>query len=289
MLSSKGSSASDHRPRAENLQVSTHETLTEQPTDPGLPVLGAPSARQRASRWWRRHRWLKRSLIGVVCLLLVAVLAFVTVWNLTPGVSDAQARTSAIVASHGGISDAGISPQRVSEALVATEDSRFYSHHGLDPESIVRGLYTFATQGTLEGATLDAQLAKLLYSAERSGVWATTQEAMLALKLDDRYSKRQILAMYLDAAYFGHGAWGVEKASRVYFGLPPDQLSWGQASLLAGLVNAPTAYDPTAHLTLARSRQRHVLDRLVATHVLTRAQAEAVFAEPLRPALAFAG
>ena len=59
--------------------------------------------------------------------------------------------------------------------------------------------------------------------------------------------------MYLDAAYFGHGAWGVEKASRVYFGVAPDQLSWGQASLLAGLVNAPTAYDPTAHLTLARS------------------------------------
>jgi membrane peptidoglycan carboxypeptidase len=68
-----------------------------------------------------------------------------------------------------------------------------------------------------------------------------------------------------------------------------DQLSWGQASLLAGLVNAPTAYDPTAHLTLARSRQRHVLNRLVATHVFTPAEADAVFAEPLKPALPFAG
>ncbi|HEX4431904.1 MAG TPA: biosynthetic peptidoglycan transglycosylase [Frankiaceae bacterium] len=268
-----------------------HDTLAEQPTHPGLPVVVAPGPGRgrRVRLWFRRHRWVKRTLVGLLSLLLISVLAFVTVWNLTPGVSDAQARTAAIVASHGAISDKGVPPQRVSQALIATEDSRFYSHHGLDPQSIARGVYTFVTQGTLQGATLDAQLAKLLYSGEHSGVWYTTQEAMLALKLDDSYTKRQILAMYLDAAYFGHGAWGVEKASEVYFGLPADRLSWGQASLLAGLVNAPTAYDPTAHLTLARSRQHHVLDRLVATHVLTRTQADAVFAEDLHPAVPFTG
>ncbi len=265
-----------------------HETLAEQPTQPGLPVVAAPRP-DRGRLFWRRHRWLKRLLLSCLALALVAVLAFVTLWNLTPGVSDAQARTAAIVASHDGITDAGVPPQRVSEALIATEDSRFYSHHGLDPQSMVRGLYTFVTRGSLEGATIDAQLAKLLYSGDHTGVWPTTQEAMLAVKLDHRYSKREILSMYLDAAYFGHGAWGVEKASRVYFGVAPDQLSWGQASLLAGLVNAPTAYDPTAHLTLARSRQRHVLNRLVATRVLTPAQADAVFAEPLHPALPFTG
>jgi membrane peptidoglycan carboxypeptidase len=281
-------------PPAEESQVSTHEILAEQPTQPGLPVVvapetGRPSGPGRFRLWFHRHRWVKRFLLGCLALLLAVVLAFVTDWNLTPGVSDAEARTAAIVASHGGISDEGAPPQRVSEALVATEDSRFYSHHGLDPQSIARGLYTFVTQGTLQGATLDAQLAKLLYSGDHTGVWPTTQEAMLALKLDETYSKHQILAMYLDAAYFGHGAWGVEKASRVYFGLAPDQLSWGQASLLAGLVNAPTAYDPTVHLTLARSRQHHVLDRLVATHVLTRAQANVVFAEDLHPAVPFTG
>lgn len=267
------------------------DTLAEQPTQPGLPVVVAPGPGPwtRIRLWFRRHRWVKRILLSLIALLLVLALAFVTIWNLSPGVADAQARTAAIVASHGGISDEGAPPQRVSAALIATEDSRFYSHHGLDPRSIARGLYTFVTQGTLQGATLDAQLAKLLYSSDHHGVWYTTQEAMLALKLDDSYSKRQILAMYLDAAYFGHGAWGVEKASRVYFGLDANQLSWGQASLLAGLVNAPTAYDPTAHLTLARSRQHHVLDRLVATHVLTRPQANAVFAEDLHPAVPFTG
>ncbi len=277
------------------MKVSVHEPLTgqpEPPTVPGLPVVVAPDPGRRRSRWfawWRRHRWVRRIALSFLTLVLVIVVAFVSIWKLTPGVADAEDRTAAIVADHGGISDAGIPPQKVSAALLATEDSRFYSHHGLDPQSLARGLYTFVTQGKLEGATIDAQLAKLLYSGGHTGVWETTQEAMLAVKLDHSYSKRQILAMYLDAAYFGHLAWGIEKASQVYFGVPSDQLSWGQASLLAGLVNAPTAYDPTAHLTLARSRQRHVLDRMVATHVFTKAQANAVFAQPLHPAVPFSG
>ena len=95
--------------------------------------------------------------------------------------------------------------------------------------------------------------------------------------------------MYLDAAYFGHGAYGVVDAARTYFGVAPSQLSWAQASMLAGLVNAPTAYDPTAHLHLARSRQRHVLDRLVAVKALTTAQADTIYAAPLDPAIAFSG
>jgi penicillin-binding protein 1A len=268
--------------------VSVHEPLAEQPTQPSLPVVPARGP-GRVRLWWHRHPWLRRILLTLVTLLLVAVLGFIALWNLTPGVSDAKTRTAEIVAEHGGITDAGSPPQKVSQAIVATEDSRFYSHHGLDPQSLARGMYTLVTQGKLEGATLDAQLAKLLYAGDHSGAWWTTQEAMLAVKLDDKYSKREILAMYLDAAYFGHNAWGVEKASQVYFGVAPDQLSWGQASLLAGLVNAPTAYDPTAHLALARSRQRHVLDRLVATHVLTPAQANVVFAEPLKPAVPFGG
>ncbi|MCW2525866.1 MAG: putative Transglycosylase, partial [Pseudonocardiales bacterium] len=131
--------------------------------------------------------------------------------------------------------------------------------------------------------------AKLLYTGEHSGLLVTAEESVLAFKLDTEYSKREILAMYLDAAYYGHGAYGVETASHTYFGLDADQLSWGQASLLAGLVNAPTAYDPTAHLHLARERQAHVLNRLVATHVLTRSQADAAYAQDLHPAVSFSG
>ena len=236
-----------------------------------------------------RRRWPRRLLLGLLALVIVLLIAGVTLWNVTPGVSDARARTAAIVRSHDAISDNGVLPERVTKALVATEDSRFYSHTGLDPKAIARGVWHLVSQGSLQGATLDAQLAKLLYSDGHDSFWSTTEDAVLAVKLDESYSKKQILAMYLDAAYFGHGGWGVERASRGYFGLPPGELSWGQASLLAGLVNAPSAYDPTAHLHLARERQQHVLDRLVATKVLTRQQADAAFAQPLNPAVAFTG
>jgi membrane peptidoglycan carboxypeptidase len=100
-------------------------------------------------------------------------------------------------------------------------------------------------------------------------------------KLEARYSKQQILEMYLAAVYFGHGFYGLPAAARGYFEVAPSRLSWAQASLLAGLVQAPTAYDPYTHLDLARSRQRHVLDRLVATRVLTSGEADAAFAAPL--------
>jgi hypothetical protein len=254
------------------------DTAAHIPEPPAAPV-------RRVRRW----RWLRRLLAALLALLLVMLLAGVLAWNVAPGVGDAPARTGAILREHGGTSDRGIPPTRVSAALVATEDSRFYSHHGLDPESLTRGLLSFASGGQLGGATLDAQLAKLLYANGRSGAWAKSEEAILALKLDHAYSKRQILAMYLDAAYFGHGSYGIEAAAQNYFGLSPDRLSWGQASLLAGLVNAPTAYDPTVHLHLARERQRHVLDRLVATGVLTARQADAVYAQSLNPTVSFSG
>ena len=87
--------------------------------------------------------------------------------------------------------------------------------------------------------------------------------------------------MYLGGVYYGHGFYGLADAARGYFGTAPERLTWGPASMLAGLVQAPSAYDPYAHLDLAKQRQRHVIDRLVATHVLTAAQGDAAFAETL--------
>jgi len=87
--------------------------------------------------------------------------------------------------------------------------------------------------------------------------------------------------MYLSAVYFGHGFYGLPAAARGYFATAPADLSWAQASMLAGLVQAPSAYDPYAHLDLARRRQRHVLDQLVATGTLTASQADTAFAAPL--------
>ena len=138
------------------------------------------------------------------------------------------------------------------------------------------------------GATIELQLAKMLY-APGTSLGSELRQVGVAFRLDLHFSKQRILALYLDAAYFGDGAYGVVAAASHYFGLAPSQLSWAQASLLAGLVQAPSEYDPHGHFTLARQRQSHVLARLVATHQLTSSQAAQVWNTPLDPLVPFYG
>ncbi len=209
---------------------------------------------------------------------------------LTPSVADAPQRARAILAAHHTPSDNGVVPRRVAAALLATEDSRFYSDPALDARGLARAGWGLVTARNDEGgATIEVQLAKLLYTPARSGPGAELEQVGIAIKLDQRYSKHTILAMYLDAAYFGDGAYGVTAAAHRYFGLPPGRLSWAQASLIAGLVQAPSAYDPHLHFSLAIERRRHVLSRLVAVHVLTAARARRIERQPLHPAVSFGG
>ena len=217
---------------------------------------------------------------GLTIALLVALAAL---WVRTPGVADAEQRVHALeVAHHAPALPVLPRSDKVAQALVATEDSRFWSSPGVDPISIVRaGVATLAGSGDVGGATLEQQLAKNLWFGGRRDHLAQVEELVLALKLDRAWPKDQVLRMYLAQVYFGHGYYGLDQASRGYYGVAPDQLTWAQASMLAGLVQAPSAYDPVSHLAAGRQRQRHVLDRLVSTGVLTTAQADAAFAAPL--------
>ena len=131
------------------------------------------------------------------------------------------------------------------------------------------------------GATLYQQLAKILYVPGRSGLLGKAEQILLGVKLALSYPKTRILQMYSDVAYFGDGYYGLRAASCGYFGVAPAGLNWPQAALLAGLVQAPSAYDPFAHPALARAREAHVLGRLAATGTLTRAQAERAYRQPL--------
>ncbi|HMA46658.1 MAG TPA: biosynthetic peptidoglycan transglycosylase, partial [Frankiaceae bacterium] len=225
----------------------------------------------------RRLRRLARSLLVVVVVVVLAVGVLLAV---TPSTGDAPRRVAARAAA-GAVPLAGPLPARVVAALVATEGSRFYHHHGVDPRGAVRGMLGPLVGGDGGGATLDQQLVKIFYTGGRRGLVDRVEQVALAVKLDARFSKDEILRLYLDTVYFGHGFYGVTAAARGYFGRDPARLTWAQASLLAGLVQAPSAYDPLAHLAAARARQRHVLDRLVATGRLSRPQADAVAADPL--------
>jgi membrane peptidoglycan carboxypeptidase len=233
--------------------------------------------RRRAGRRLRRWLW-----ILLACTVLVPIAGVGVLWPLTPSVADAESRIGTRLASHGA-RDPGVLPRpdKVGVAIIATEDSRFSSHHGLDALGLLRAAGTAlgGSRRDYGGATLDQQLAKNLYTD--NSLAAKVEQVVLSFKLEASYTKGQILQMYLAEVYFGHGYYGLGAASRGYFGTAPSALSWAQASLLAGLVQAPSAYDPYRHLDLARSRQRHVLDRLVATRTLTSAAAAAAFRAPL--------
>ncbi|UZJ25184.1 transglycosylase domain-containing protein [Rhodococcus antarcticus] len=228
-----------------------------------------------------RRSWPRRlGALFVAALVLAGVLG-TAAWQLTPSVSDAQARIALRLAVFGANDPGSLPvPDRVGQAVIATEDATFTRNPGLSAS----GMYRYVTSpvtGDAGSATLEQQLAKVLYSNGSQALPAQAEDAVLAVKLDAGYTKDQVLQMYLAAVYFGHGFYGLSAAARGYFGLAPADLSWAQASLLAGLVQAPSAYDPLQHLDLAVSRQGHVLDRLVATGVLSAAQATAARTAPL--------
>ncbi len=230
----------------------------------------------------------RRLLIGGAALLAaIAILlatGFVYLLSL-PGTGDAEARVRRILAEHGGTLGRLPPPAKLAKAVVEVEDENFYANVAVN---ILDGagraaLATLQTGGDPGGSTIGQQLAKRLYP-HAGGLGGTLEEIGVAVKLSMHYSKAQILNMYLSSVYYGNGYWGDVAAARGYFGVSPRVLTWGEATMLAGLPQAPSEYDPVHHLGLARQRQRHVLDQLVDNHVLSTARANAIFRErlPLR-------
>ena len=187
----------------------------------------------------RRRRRGRRLLRGVLALLVLLAVLLGAGWVLTPSVDDAPQRVAAFLAQHDSPALAGAVPSRLADALIATEDSRFRSNPGVDPVSLLRAPWTLLTGQDAGGATLEQQLAKNLYeNGDNSGLQKVT-ELFLALKLDSSFSKDEILRLYLDDGYYGHGFYGLTAATKGYFGVAPAKLTEAQASLLAGLFQAP--------------------------------------------------
>jgi membrane peptidoglycan carboxypeptidase len=229
----------------------------------------------------------RRRRIAVVSALLVGLLLTIAaggyVYLLTlPGVGDAEQRVATILRQHNGTPLALPPPARLAAATVSVEDENFYSSALVD---VVKGvgraaLASLETSEDPGGSTIAQQLAKRLYPHGAS-LFGTLEEIGLGVKLSLHYSHAEVLTMYLDSIYYGNGYWGAVAAARGYFHTGPRQLTWGEAAMLAGLPQAPTAYDPVHHLALARQRQRHVLDQLVVNGQLSSAAANRAFAEPL--------
>ena len=224
------------------------------------------------------------SLLGAVVVVCASTAA--TAWVVSPAGSMLQPRVQLRLRNTGGrtVAASAIAPI-LRDAVVATEDERFYRHHGIDIIGVLRALpYDLTHLSLAEGAsTITEQVAKLLYLQGNDHTpWRKLEDAAVALKLEGRYTKEQILAAYLDSAYFGEGAYGAWAASEHYFGVSPGELDTAQATLLAGLVQAPSLYDPLRHPSLARARQVEVLRSLVRNGFLTEEDAAAALSRPLR-------
>lgn len=241
---------------------------------------------------WDRPRWRRpgrgrRLLRWLVALLTAVVLlggaAFGLLYLATPSVHNAPALARAIDQAHHARYPGPRVPSLFAESLVATEDHRFYSEPGIDLFAVARvAAATLTGHGAEQGgATLYQQLAKMLYTPGDSGVATEAEQVMLGIKLDQTYSKAQILRMYADVAYFGHGYYGLAAASCGYFGTAPTGLTLSEAATLAGLVQGPSADDPIAHYARGRAREAHVLSRLVATGKITAAQSARAYAQGL--------
>ncbi|MGZ6248979.1 MAG: penicillin-binding protein 1A [Syntrophales bacterium] len=174
-------------------------------------------------------------------------------------------------------------PKVVIQAFVAAEDARFYQHTGFDLQSMTRAFYKNIEAGRIVqgGSTITQQVAKSLYLSSEKSYVRKIKEAVLAYKIDKYLSKDEIMNLYLNHIYLGHGTYGIEAASQGYFGKSARHLTLAEASLLAGLPKAPSSYSPFLHLDRARQRQAYVLERMVEDEYITTAEKERALAAPI--------
>ena len=173
-------------------------------------------------------------------------------------------------------------PPLVQHAFIAVEDRRFYQNQGIDIRSILRAFLVDITGHALQGgSTIAQQLARNIYLTQADTISRKIKEAVLALELNRRYTKPEILDMYLNWIYLGEHAYGIEAAAETYFGVPVGRLTLPETALLAGLPQAPVGYDPYFHAARALARRNTVLAIMAQQHYITAKQAVAAEAAPL--------
>jgi membrane peptidoglycan carboxypeptidase len=278
----------------------------DQPTAPRKRASAAKPAgwRPGLAKWgsirtWTRREWLTVAgvLAGLLLLLILGTFAYAYATLPDPSKLDLTGGTIRVTDRHGALIEQrnsqgvrvtpvkldNISPN-LQNATIAVEDKHFYQHHGVDWGRVIKaGVIDVIARRPAQGAsTITEQLAKVaIIQSPKKTILRKLREAMIATALESRYSKKQILELYLNSIYYGHNATGIEAASQVYFNVHAKDLTLGQASLLAGLPQGPSYYDPALHKDRAVARQAIVLDAMVNTKVITQEQADQAKAESL--------
>lgn len=169
-------------------------------------------------------------------------------------------------------------PEFYINATVAVEDRRFRWHFGVDPVAICRALWTDIKAGAFVegGSTISQQLAKNMLFTQEKKVERKIAEMIAAVQMELRYTKQEIFELYVNTAYFGSGYYGIYQASMGYFGKEPSELTDYESAMLAGVLNAPSAYSPNAHRDLAQQRTDQVLNKMVKYGIITREEADKI-------------
>lgn len=169
-------------------------------------------------------------------------------------------------------------PQIYIDAVISVEDHRFYTHKGIDIIAIGRAAWNdIKAMSFVEGgSTITQQLAKNIYFTQEKKIERKIAEVFMATKIEEKYSKKEILELYLNTSYFRDGYYTVKEASRGYFNKEPYQLSKYEAIMLAGIPNAPSEYAPTKNMDLAQKRQKQVIDKMIKYKYLSDEEAEII-------------
>ena len=239
-------------------------------------------------------------VLAIVLAVVLAVIGVITAYGQNlPNVDklsdvDSATTTTRIIARDGTVLARVYDKNRIfvsitdvapvmRQAIVASEDERFYEHRGVDLRSIIRAAVADFRHEPVQGAsTITQQLARTLFLNRTRTIARKVQEALLAIELERYYTKDEILERYLNLIYFGAGAYGVQAASHAYFGKDASKLVLPEAAMLAGVVAAPSEYSPFANPAAAKIRQRRVLERMVGRREITQSEADAAAATELK-------
>ena len=169
-------------------------------------------------------------------------------------------------------------PQNYINAVIAVEDHRYYDHGAIDPIGIARAFYTNIRDSKFDegGSTITQQVAKNVIFNQEKTLIRKFGEVFAAYDLEKNYSKDEIFALYVNSSYFGDGYYCIYDASMGYYGKEPKDLTLAEASLLAGVPNAPSVYSPTVNPDLAKKRQKHVLNKMVEYCYITHEEADSI-------------
>ena len=255
-------------------------------------------------RWWRKLSWKKRILVvGGPILAFLIILPLATYLYFAKDIADQDRlmnrnNTGIVLYANDGkteIYSTGRAEHRdlltlnkistpVKNALIASEDKDFYKHSGFSLFSTLRAVYGYVVSGggSFGGSTITQQLAKITVLSSNRSFLRQYQAFSIAVAIENTYTKDQILEMYLNSVYFGENSFGIEDAAKTYFGTTPDKLDLAQASMLIGVLPAPSVYSPiSGNATYAKERQSTVLSRMVTNGYITAADKKTAETEQL--------